>query len=730
MTSTPQTPRPVSFPPLERRAPEEVGLPAPALLALADRLQEEGLDPHALLVARGGVVAFETAWRPYRLDLPALVYSASKTYASLAIGFLADEGRLDLGGSAADLLGLPDPHGITVRHLLTMNTGHTAAQIERIGFDPAALLATAPQHAPGDRFAYNSPATYALSAIVTALTGEQLTAYLRPRLLDPLGIGDRWMSSEAGIELGASGFHLTVEDLARTATMLGAGGAFAGRQVVPAWYVEEMSRPWSDTAVFDGPATAEGEQGDWALGYGYQVWRGRHGFRLDGAAGQFGLVIPEHDLVIAYQGATLDTQATLRAFWAFVDAVAVAEAAGGAAGSGAVGADAGAERPSASVSAASGEAVPVRDSWGGRALFSLMREARFDTVGLALADAGARAGAGSGSGVDLGWVLTLPGVGTLAVTTSWHAVVCEQQAEAAPAGGTEPVEVDPACPRDAEPRYLRLATRGERRDDGSVLVHVVDTTSPHRAIVERDAEGRVEAGWHIPPLGGGWDALRVPASVTRVVTTAAALLLDMDGTLVDSHAVVERLWTRWSLDHGVDPERTLAVIHGRQGQESMAILLPDRPHETNVAENAALLAAETAETAGVVAIPGAAELLASLERDGVPYALVTSATTELATARMRAAGLPLPPVVIAAADVERSKPDPEGFLAGAAALGVDPARCIVVEDSANGIAAGLAAGMRVIGVGPHAAEASPTWVVPDATAVHVSATAGIRISLC
>ena len=214
--------------------------------------------------------------------------------------------------------------------------------------------------------------------------------------------------------------------------------------------------------------------------------------------------------------------------------------------------------------------------------------------------------------------------------------------------------------------------------------------------------------------------LRVPASVVRIETRAAALLLDMDGTLVDSHAVVERLWTQWSLDHGVDPAQTLGIIHGRQGQDSMALLLPDRPHEVNLAENAELLAAETAQTDGVVAIPGAADLLAALDREGVPYALVTSATTELAAARMRVAGLPMPPVVIAAADVSRSKPDPEGFLAGAAALGVDAARCIVVEDSANGIAAGLAAGMRVIGVGPHAAAAAPTWTVSDARGIHVS----------
>lgn len=682
MTSTPQSRRSLSSRPLVRRAPEHLGIPEAAVLALAERLAAEGLDPHALLVARHGDVAFETAWAPYRLERPALVYSASKTYTALAIGSLADEGRLGLDDSAGVHVGEENPYGITVRHLLTMNTGHSAAQIERIGTDPLVLLREQPAFAPGTHFAYNSPATHTLAAIVTAVTGEPLTAYLRPRLLDPLGIGERWMSPYGGIEHGASGFHLTVDDLARTAIMLGAGGVFDGTQVAPAWYVEEMSRPWSDTSAFDGPVAADGEVNDWALGYGYQVWRGRHGFRLDGAAGQFALVLPEHDLVIAYQGATFDTQATLRAFWAFVAAVEVADAAGGA--DAAVDADAGAPG-----------AVVARDSWDERERLVASADP-FDGEGVALT--------GDSDGEGDGWTLSLPGVGVLPVAAFWQEVAVEG---AAPAGA-------PAA------THLRLATRGERREDGSVRVHVVDTTSPHRAIVTRDEGGTVRAGWHIAPLRGGWDALRVPASVARIETRASALLLDMDGTLVDSHAVVERLWTQWSLDHGVDPTQTLAIIHGRQGQDSMALLLPDRPREVNLAENAELLAAETAQTEGVVAIPGAAELLAALDREGVPYALVTSATTELATARMRAAGLPMPPVVIAAADVSRSKPDPEGFLSGAAALGVDAAACVVVEDSANGIAAGRAAGMRVIGVGPHAAEASPTWTVADARGIHVT----------
>jgi sugar-phosphatase len=152
----------------------------------------------------------------------------------------------------------------------------------------------------------------------------------------------------------------------------------------------------------------------------------------------------------------------------------------------------------------------------------------------------------------------------------------------------------------------------------------------------------------------------------------------------------------------------------------MAVLLPDRPMEHNLADNARMLAEETADTEGVVEIPGASALLASLR--GLPHALVTSADVALSTARMNAAGLPLPDVRITAESVGASKPDPEGFLKGAAELGVDPADCVVFEDSGAGIAAGRAAGMTVVGVGPRAGLHGPDVVVRDLTRVRVEAT--------
>ncbi|MEU6598998.1 HAD family hydrolase [Streptomyces flaveolus] len=219
----------------------------------------------------------------------------------------------------------------------------------------------------------------------------------------------------------------------------------------------------------------------------------------------------------------------------------------------------------------------------------------------------------------------------------------------------------------------------------------------------------------------------MPATATPTVLTARALLLDMDGTLVNSDAVVERIWRRWAERHGLDGDEVMKVVHGRQGHASMAVLLPDRPVEQNLADNARMLAEETADTDGVIEIPGAGAFLSSLE--GLPHALVTSADVALATARMNAAGLPLPAVRITAESVGASKPDPEGFLKGAAELGVDPADCIVFEDSGAGIAAGRSAGMRVVGVGPRAVFHEPDVVVRDLTEVRVEAVAGGGIRL-
>jgi mannitol-1-/sugar-/sorbitol-6-phosphatase len=199
--------------------------------------------------------------------------------------------------------------------------------------------------------------------------------------------------------------------------------------------------------------------------------------------------------------------------------------------------------------------------------------------------------------------------------------------------------------------------------------------------------------------------------------TARAVLLDMDGTLVNSDAVVERSWRRWAARYGLDGGYVYAISHGRQSQDTIAELLPGRPLEENLADARELEVAETADMDGVVAIPGAAGFLAAL--GGVPQALVTSAPNGMARSRMTGVGLPLPAVLITAEQVSAGKPAPEGFLKAAAELGADPADCVAFEDSGAGIAAARAAGIRVIGVGHRALAHHPDLHIADFTRLRV-----------
>ncbi|GGS83395.1 hydrolase [Streptomyces tanashiensis] len=218
----------------------------------------------------------------------------------------------------------------------------------------------------------------------------------------------------------------------------------------------------------------------------------------------------------------------------------------------------------------------------------------------------------------------------------------------------------------------------------------------------------------------------MPAT-TPATLTARALLLDMDGTLVNSDAVVERCWRRWADRQGLDADEVLKVVHGRQGFATMAVLLPDRPMAENHADNRVMLAEETADLDGVVPVPGAPAFMAAIEN--LPHALVTSADEALAQARMGAAALRMPELRVTAESVGASKPDPEGFLKGAATLGFDPADCVVFEDSEAGIQAGRAAGMRVVGVGPRAAAFAPDVHIADLTRLRVEPAADGSITL-
>ncbi len=171
----------------------------------------------------------------------------------------------------------------------------------------------------------------------------------------------------------------------------------------------------------------------------------------------------------------------------------------------------------------------------------------------------------------------------------------------------------------------------------------------------------------------------------------AALLFDMDGVLINSTPAVARVWRRWAIEHGFNPEEVVARAHGRPSLTTVREYLPNADHE---AENREVERREINDLEGVIPLPGALDLLASLPPDR--WTIVTSCTRPLAEVRIKAAGLPLPKKLITSNDITHGKPHPEPYLKGADVLGFAPAECIVLEDVPAGVRAGKAAGARVI----------------------------------
>lgn len=188
----------------------------------------------------------------------------------------------------------------------------------------------------------------------------------------------------------------------------------------------------------------------------------------------------------------------------------------------------------------------------------------------------------------------------------------------------------------------------------------------------------------------------------------SAVLFDNDGVLVDSDAGALDAWAQWARWRGLNPDEVLPIVHGRRAADTVARLVPAAERMEALAEIDRL---ELANAHTTVAIPGARELLHSLPTG--TWAVVTSGNKALATARLTAAGLPLPDLLVTADDVTEGKPAPDGYRTAAEQLGRTPDQVVVFEDSSAGVRAGLAAGARVVGVGEHAKTNDATAIVPD-----------------
>ena len=210
----------------------------------------------------------------------------------------------------------------------------------------------------------------------------------------------------------------------------------------------------------------------------------------------------------------------------------------------------------------------------------------------------------------------------------------------------------------------------------------------------------------------------------------AALLFDMDGVLINSTPAVARVWSRWAVERGFDPAEVVARAHGRPSLTTVREFLPHADHE---AENREVERREIEDLEGVIPLPGALDLLASLPADR--WTVVTSCTRALAEVRIRAAGLPLPKKLVTSNDITHGKPHPDPYLKGAALLGFPPAECIVLEDVPAGVQSGKAAGARVIAFKTTVQEAllresGADWIVNNCADIHlVSATPELNLTI-
>jgi CubicO group peptidase (beta-lactamase class C family) len=306
---------------LPRSAPLEQHVDPAGVIAFLDAMDARpDIEMHSFMLVRHGHVAAEGWWRPYSAERVHLLYSLSKSFTSTAAAFAAAEGLLDLDDTIVKHFPefeseITDPRSraMRVRHVASMASGHNreTAQ-EAFTADPKepvrGFLLIPPDEEPGTLFAYNQPCTYTLASIVQRNSGMPLTRYLRPRLFDPLGIGDVGWSTLAGRERGFTGLHARTEDIAKLGQLYLQKGEWNGSQLISKEWVAEATSKHVDNAK-------QQLNPDWQQGYGFQFWRSRHGFRGDGAFGQFCVILPEHDMVVATTTSTPAMQAILDAMW-------------------------------------------------------------------------------------------------------------------------------------------------------------------------------------------------------------------------------------------------------------------------------------------------------------------------------------------------------------------------------------------------------------------------------
>ena len=309
---------------LPRSTPEAHGIRSSAILEFVRRADTEIDHLHSFMLLRGGAAIAAGWWAPYAAERPHVLFSLSKSFTSTAIGLAVHEGLLTIDDHITSFFPESLPAEISdnlaamrVRDLLSMSTGHEVDSLPFLFQDPngdwvRAFLARPVERAPGTHFVYNSGATFMLSAILQRITGQRLIEFLTPRIFEPLGSANPvWDRSPHGIDVGGWGLNITTEDIAHFGQLYLQRGCWNGVQLIPSEWVDSATAVQIDNAPNENP--------DWAQGYGYQFWRCQHNaYRGDGAFGQYCIVLPEHDAVIAITSGLGNMQQVLDLIWEIV----------------------------------------------------------------------------------------------------------------------------------------------------------------------------------------------------------------------------------------------------------------------------------------------------------------------------------------------------------------------------------------------------------------------------
>lgn len=302
---------------LPRSTPEAQGVDSLGIIEFIEAADKEVDSMHSFMLVRHGNVIAEAWWEPESADKPHVLWSLSKSFTSTAVGLAVAEGKLSIDDPVLKYFPEEAPEQpsenlkeMKVRDLLTMSAGHQD-EVNWLAADnwAKAFLAHPVPHKPGTHFRYNTPATYMLSAIVQKVTGQTVLEYLQPRLFEPLGIEDpRWDNSPQGISIGGYGLFLRTEDIAKFGQLYLQNGQWHGKQLIPV--------SWIEMATSKQVSNGNDPSRDWTQGYGFQFWRCRHNaYRGDGKDGQFCIVLPEQDAVIAITANSRNMQAELNIVW-------------------------------------------------------------------------------------------------------------------------------------------------------------------------------------------------------------------------------------------------------------------------------------------------------------------------------------------------------------------------------------------------------------------------------